>query len=391
MTVTRTFDLLQRYQEKFPNKTDALAGKKNKKWVKYSSQQYIDNSNYISFGLMQAGLKKGDKIVTVSNNRPEWNFMDMGMAQLGIIHVPVFTTLDQDGYKRIIEHSEAKLIFVSDKALYKKINPFINETESVNNIYTFDEIDGANNWSEILETGKKVANSRKNELETIKKSIKPTDCVTLIYTSGTTGEPKGVLLSHKNLVSNSTAVANVFRLQENHRYLSILPVCHVGERMGIYQTQYSGCSLYYGENLATIARDLTDIKPHGFGAVPRILEKVFDKIIAKGKKLTGIKRKLFSWALTLGLKYELNGKNGLWYEIQLKLADKLIFSKWREAMGGNIISVGVGGAALQSRLEKVFWAAGIKILNMYGLTETSPVITINRVDIYQVFSVLHCI
>lgn len=378
MTVTRTFDFLQRYKDKFFDKEDALAGKVNGKWVKYSSKEYIENSNYISYGLLKLGLKKGDKISTISNNRPEWNFVDMGMAQIGVIHVPLFATLDQEAYKYILDHAESQYVFVSDNALQKMISPLVQEISSLKKLYSFDEIEGVSNWKEVLELGKNYAEKYSKELEEIKNSISPKDCVTLIYTSGTTGNSKGVLLSHQNIVSNAIAAAGVFQLQPHHRYLSILPICHVGERMGNYQTQYSGCSIYYAKNLATIANDLQDVKPHGFGAVPRILEKVYDKIIAKGEKLTGIKHKLFFWALNLGLKYKIDGQNGAWYEFQLKLANKIIFSKWRAAMGGNVISIGIGGAALQARLERVFWAAGIKLLNMYGLTETSPIITINR-------------
>lgn len=378
MAVTRTFDLLKRYRENFPEKTDALAGKVRGSWIKYSSKEYIDNSDYISYGLKELGLKAGDKIATISNNRPEWNFIDMGMAQLGIIHVPIFNTLNKEGYKGILSDSKSKYVFASDKSIADKVASLINEIDSFEKIYSFDEIEGIRNWKEILELGKKNADKHRQEVENVKNQISEKDCVTLIYTSGTTGNSKGVMLSHQNLVSNAIAAAGVFKLQPHHRYLSILPICHVGERMGNYQTQYSGCSLYYAENLGTIANDLKDIKPHGFGAVPRILEKVFDKIVDKGEKLKGIKKKLFFWALNLGLKYEINGKNGAWYEFQLSLANKIIFSKWREALGGNVISIGVGGAALQPRLEKIFWAAGIKLLNMYGLTETSPIITINR-------------
>ncbi|MDH5398102.1 MAG: long-chain fatty acid--CoA ligase, partial [Cyclobacteriaceae bacterium] len=378
MEVTRTFDLLDRYNALFPDKEDALAGKVKGQWKKYSSREYIENANLISYGLMALGLKSGDRIATISNNRPEWNFMDMGMAQLGIVQVPLFTTLDAAGYQRIMEHAEVKLAVVSDQSLFNKIKGFAGEISLLEKIYTFDEVDGAPHWKEIRDLGSQNKEKYTNELLAIKKEIKPTDCVSLIYTSGTTGNSKGVLLSHQNLVSNGKAVAGVFQLQPGHRYLSILPICHVGERMAIYQTQYSGCSLYYGENLGTIATDLQDIKPQGFGAVPRILEKVYDKIVLKGQKLTGIKKKLFFWALNLGLKYKAHGENGLWYECQLFLARKIIFSKWQAALGGNIISIGVGGAALQPRLERVFWAAGIKLLNMYGLTETSPVITINR-------------
>ena len=373
MKVTRTFDLLDRYATEFANKKDALAAKVNGLWVKHTSIDYIDNSNYISYGLLMLGLQKGDKVATITNNRPEWNFVDMGMAQVGIIHVPLFTTLTSQGYKNIFKHADVKAVFVSDKKLYNLLKPIAS-----NLIFTFDEIEGARNWTEVRDLGKEKAVQFREEVVSNKEQTKSTDPVTLIYTSGTTGNSKGVLLSHQNLVSNAIAVSKVFQLKPDQRYLCILPICHVGERMGNYQTQYSGCSIYYAENLASIAIDLKDVKPHGFGAVPRILEKVYDKIIAKGNKLSGIKKKLFFWALNLGLKYELNQVNGVWYEIQLIIANKLVFSKWREAMGGNVKAIGIGGAALQPKLEKVFWAAGIKLLNMYGLTETSPIITINR-------------
>ena len=380
MVVTRTFDLLDQYKGKYKDKDDALAGKVNREWVKYSSTEYVENSNLVSYGLLAQGVKKGDIVATIANNRPEWNFLDMGIAQIGAIHLPIFTTLSEVQYKEILSHAESKFVFVSDKALYNKIRPLVDKIPALVDVYAIDDVDGANNWSEVRELGKERADEFKDEVERIKGEIQPTDWVTLIYTSGTTGNSKGVMLSHQNLVTTAIAASGVFQLQPDQRYLSILPLCHVGERMGCYQTQYSGCSIYYAQNVGTIAADLLDVKPHGFGAVPRILEKVYDKIISKGQKLTGIKHKLFFWALDLGLKYELNGKNGWWYEFQLGIANKIIFSKWREAMGGNVVSIGIGGAALQPRLERVFWAAGIKLLNMYGLTETSPIITINRPD-----------
>jgi long-chain acyl-CoA synthetase len=373
MEVTRTFDLLERYATKFANKPDVFAAKVNKIWGKHSVSDYINNSNLVSYGLLALGLKKGDKVATVSNNRPEWNFVDMGLAQAGMLHVPVFATLNSAGYKEIFEHAEINAVFVSDKNLYTIIKPLAPEL-----IFTFDEVENARNWKEVLEIGKNKSDQFKEHVTKNKEQTKPTDPVTLIYTSGTTGTPKGVLLSHQNLISNAIAASEVFDLKPNQRYLSILPLCHVGERLGCYQTQYSGCSIYYAEHVATIASDLLDVKPHGFGAVPRILEKVFDRIINKGQKLTGIKKKLFFWALDLGLTYKQNGENGLWYELKLKVANKLIFSKWRAAMGGNVIAIGIGGAALQPRLEKVFWAAGIKLLNMYGSTETATIITLNR-------------
>lgn len=378
MSISRIFDVLDQYQEKYPNKADAFVSKEKGEWVRYSSKEYIELSNAVSYGLMKLGCKKGDKIATISNNRPEWNFVDMGMAQLGIIHVPIFSTLDANGYKQIFNHAEIKLLFVSDKSLLKMITGIANEVPSLEKIYSFDEIDGVDHWKELTKIGAQDSLLLQPELTQIKASILPSDCLTLIYTSGTTGNSKGVLLSHQNLVSNAKAAAAVFQLKPEHRYLSILPICHVGERMANYQLQFSGVSIYYAESIASVAKDLKDVKPHGFGAVPRILEKVFDKIMAKGTELQGIKKKLFFWALDLGYRYKVNGENGWWYEFQLSIANTLIFSKWREVMGNEVLHIGVGGAALQPKMERVFWAAGIKLINMYGLTETSPIITINR-------------
>jgi long-chain acyl-CoA synthetase len=373
METSRTFDLIERYQRNFANKTDVFVAKTNGTWKKYGVSDYVDNSNYISYGLLALGLKKGDKVATICNNRPEWNFVDMGLAQTGMLHVPVFTTLNEKRYREILEHAGVKAVFVSNKKLYDTLKPIAPDL-----IFTFDEVAGARSWTEVRDLGKAHEDQFKEAVLSNKTNTKPGDPVTLIYTSGTTGDPKGVLLSHQNLVSNAKAVAGVFQLKPDQRYLCILPICHVGERMANYQTQYSGCSIYYTENLASLPNDLKDVKPHGFGAVPRILEKVYDKIIAKGHKLEGIKKKLFFWALDLGLRYKQDRANGLWYELQLKLANKLIFSKWREALGGNVEFIGIGGALLQPKLERVFWAAGVKLLNMYGLTETSPIITINR-------------
>ncbi len=378
MRVTRTFDLLERYEQRFLSKEDAFGVKQNGKWVKYSSKDYIEIAHQISYGLLSLGMQKGDKIVTITNNRPEWNFVDMGMAMIGVIHVPVFTSLSSNEYEFILQHSDAKLIFVSDEALYNKIAQAAKKINKNEIIYSFDTIDKLRNWKEILNLGKESTVYYKEEVEKLKISINENDFATLIYTSGTTGTSKGVMLSHKNLVQNFLAAAEVFNLTTDDKFLSILPLCHVGGRMGNYQTQYNGSSLYYAENMGTIAANMKEIKPNGFDTVPRLLEKVFDTIIAKGKKLKGFKKTIFFWAIKIGLKYKPKGESSWWYRMRLKIADKLIFTKWRDALGGEIRIVGCGGAALQPRLERVFWAAGIKIINMYGLTETSPIITINR-------------
>ncbi len=378
MKAQRTFDLLDRYRELFPNKDNALCFKQDGSWVKFSSGDYIDNSNNFCYGLYESGLRKGDKIITVSANRPEWNFSDIGMAMLGIIHVPVFTSLSAKEYEYIIENSGAKMILISDKRLLKSVSPALKG--DLEKVYTFDAIENVHNWKEIIEKGKKCSENIKTEIEKIKDQITENDFATLIYTSGTTGRAKGVMLSHKNLVSNFISAAGVFKLKTEDKYLSILPLCHVGGRLGNYQTQYSGAGIYYAESMGTIAANLQEIKADGFDAVPRVLEKFYEVIISKGKNLSGIKKTLFFWAVRLGLKYKPHGENGWFYERKLKVADNLIFSKWRQALGGKVRIVGCGGASLQPRLEKIFWAAGIKIINMYGLTETSPIITINRTE-----------
>lgn len=380
MNVERTFDLLDRYREKFMDKDDVLCGKLHNDWIKYSSRDYIDYSYNFSYGLLELGIKKGDKIITVSNNRPEWNFADMGMSMIGVIHVPVFASLSISDYQYVIDHSEACVILVADKKMLKNISPAVAISGKNIPVYSFDEIEGIKNWKEIIEAGKNNSGKHKDTVERIKSSIQPTDFASLIYTSGTTGKAKGVILTHRNMVSNFLSAASVFNLSPQDKYLSILPLCHVGGRLGNYQTQYSGSSIYYAENMGTIAANMAELKPDGFDAVPRVLEKFYEVIISKGNKLTGIKKALFFWAVNLGLRYQPFGANGWFYERKLKVADKLIFSKWRQALGNRVRIVGCGGASLQPRLEKVFWAAGIKIINMYGLTETSPIITINRTE-----------
>jgi len=377
--VSRTFDLLDRYRECF-NKEDALCFKQNGAWKKFSTAEYIEYSYSFCYGLYESGFRKGDKIITVSANRPEWNFVDMAMSMIGVVHVPVFTSLSATEYEYIIRDSGAGMIIISDKKLYRTLKPVLAETGLSCPAVTFDEIEGVASWLEIIEKGRHCSAQTKQEIEEGKKLITPDDFASLIYTSGTTGIPKGVMLAHRNMVSNFISAASVFNLKPTDKYLSILPLCHVGGRMGNYQTQYSGTSIYYTESMATIAPNMKEIRPDGFDAVPRVLEKFYDVIISKGKNLTGIKKTLFFWAVKMGLRYQPFGENGWLYERKLKLADRLIFSKWREALGGNVRIVGCGGASLQPRLERVFWAAGIKIVNMYGLTETSPIITINRTE-----------
>ncbi len=378
MQVTRTFDILERSRQNFMV-DDALAVKRNKKWDIFSTQDYLDNAYDFAYGLLALGYKKGEKIGTVSNNRPEWNFVDMGMSMLGIIHVPIYPTISDAEYEYILAHSEVKCLLISDKMLHKRLQPLAAKVNAIQEIYVFNEgIEGAKSWTEIRDLGTQNREKYKAELEAIKASIKPDDMTTIIYTSGTTGNAKGVMLSHHNLVSNAIETSKIQPLVHGEKALSFLPLCHVYERMLNYHFQYKGISVYYAENMATIVDNLKEIKPHGFSSVPRLLEKVFDKIMAKGKDLSGVKKKIFFWAVNLGLRYELNNANGWLYAQKLKIARKLIFSKWQEALGGNVKVIISGGAALQPRLARVFRAAGINVQEGYGLTETSPVIAVNH-------------
>lgn len=375
MAVTRVFDIIPQLLAKY-NKPNALAAKENGKWVTYSTQQFADNVNNLSYGLVGLGVQRDDKIALISNNRPEWNFADYAVQQAGAITVPIYPTISESDLNFILNDAQVKYIFVSSAELYTKVKAIAAKAPSVKEIYTFNKVEGAKHWSELLEAGRK--NPKAAEIEAVKNSIKPNDLLTILYTSGTTGNPKGVMLSHNNLLSNSIASENLCPFNSAWKALSFLPLNHVYERMLTTLYLYKGISIYYAESLETIADNLKEIKPEVFSTVPRLLEKVYDKIVAKGTDLTGLKHKLFFWALDLGLRYELNGANGWWYETQLKLANKLIFSKWREALGGNIVAIVSGGAALQPRLARVFNAAKITVLEGYGLTETSPVIAVNN-------------
>jgi long-chain acyl-CoA synthetase len=377
MSYTRLFDLLPHCLEKFP-KQDALAAKEGGKWVTYSTKEYNDNSTYLAHGLLGLGLKIGDKIGIISNNRPEWNFTDMACLMTGVIDVPIYPTISDHDLEFIIADSEIAYFFVSDKNLHDKVRRCSVKSGFVKRIFCFDRFEGGRHWSDVLDQGK--TNPDTTGLEMIKSSVNPGDLATILYTSGTTGNPKGVMLSHNNIVSQLIAVKHLMPVNHHHRALSFLPLNHVYERMLTYNYFACGTSIYYAESMDTISSNLLEVKPHIFTTVPRLLEKVYDRIVARGNELTGFKKKLFFWALDLGLRYEMAGKNGYWYELQLKLARKLIFIKWKEGLGGELITTVSGGAALQDRLARVFWAAGIPVLQGYGLTETSPVIAVNYLD-----------
>lgn len=373
--ITRLFDFPYHQKNNY-NLDKAFTTKYNGKWQSISSVEYLKQVNAISRGLLKLGVKANDKIAIISStNRTEWNIIDIGILQTGAQNVPIYPTICAEDYEYILNHSESIYCFASDTTVIEKLNAIKGNTK-LKNIYTFDVISGENNWTDILELGKDDSNQ--NEVELRKQGVKPEDLATLIYTSGTTGKPKGVMLSHNNIVSNVLDSEKRVPFSKGlSKALSFLPVCHVFERMILYLYQYCGVEIYFAESIEKMSDNLKEVKPTVITAVPRLFEKVYDKIIAKGSDLKGIKRILFFWAVNLGLKFEPYGKNGWWYEFQLKLARKIIFSKWQEGLGGNIELMVSGSAALQQRLTRIFAAAGLPIMEGYGLTETSPVISVN--------------
>ncbi len=380
MKITRLFDILE-HQLRTSPRTDSIAMKKNGKWQAISTQEYVNKANAISRGFLKLGVKHGDKIAIASTtNRTEWNLLDIGLQQIGCIGVPVYPTISPKDYAYIFNDSEVKFAFVSDAELYEKIISIKEHVPSLIGVYTFDHVEGAPNLNEILDLGSDAENQ--HEVEAVKEHVKPEDLVTIIYTSGTTGRPKGVMLSHNNILSN--VLASNPRVpkfpSEKPKALSFLPLCHIFERMLIYLYTYNSIGIYYAENMETIGDNLKEVKPDVMTVVPRLVEKVYAKIYDKGASAGGIKTKIFMWALGLVENYEPFGDQSLGWKIKHKIADAIVFKKWREGVGGNMTCMVSGSAALSPRLNRMFWGAGIPILEGYGLTETSPVCTVNSMS-----------
>jgi long-chain acyl-CoA synthetase len=372
--VTRLFDFPYYQLENKPNAT-ALVTKYDGKWTPMSTQEYLDKANAVSRALLKLGVQKNDKIAVISStNRTEWNIMDIGVLQVGAQNIPIYPTISAEDYEYVLNHSESIYCFVSDEEVLEKVNKIKGKTK-LKDIYSFNHITGFKHYSELFELGKDDSNQ--SEVEERKTNVKPEDLATIIYTSGTTGTPKGVMLSHNNITSNALdSVPRLPSIDGETRVLSFLPICHIFERVLIYIYQYAGTSIYFAEALDKIGDNAKEVKPHLMSVVPRLLEKVFDKIMLKADDLSGIKQKLFYWAVSLGEEWEPYGANGSWYEFKLKIANKLIFSKWREALGGELSTMVSGSAALQQRLTRVFSAGGMQIMEGYGLTETSPVVSV---------------
>ena len=374
--ITRLFDFPYHQLEKY-NLKDALVTKYEGQWIKTSTQEYLDKANAISRGLLRLGVNRNDKIAIISsNNRTEWHITDIGVLQTGAQTVPMYPTISAEDYEYILNHSESQYVFVSDFEVYEKLQSIKANVPLLKDVFSYNDIAGCKSWKEILELGADTSNQ--HLVEDRKNNVATTDLATIIYTSGTTGRPKGVMLSHQNIVSDVLMSAPRVPLRAGDtRALSFLPICHIFERMLTYLYQYYGISIYFAESIEKISDNLKEVKPHVMSVVPRLLEKVYDKIYAKGADLTGIKKALFFWALNLGMEYKPYKQNGAFYEFKLKIARKLIFSKWQEGLGGELELLVSGSAALQTRLTKVFCAANIPVMEGYGLTETSPVISVN--------------
>jgi len=375
--ISRLFDFITYQQNEYPQEK-CYSYKSNNQWLSISTEKFIEQTNTVSRALLNLGITVNDKIAVISsNNRPEWHALDIGLLQIGAQNVPLYPTLSEKDYEYILNHSDAKYCFVSDKELLNKVTSVMGKTK-LKGIYTFDDIDAKTNWNTFLELGYSTENQA--EVEKIKNKIKPEDLATIIYTSGTTGTPKGVMLSHKNIVENTFASAEAIDLTSNkYRVVSYLPISHIFERFASYYYMYMGFEVYFAESIDKLGDNLKEIKPHFMPVVPRLLEKVFDKIIAKGNDLTGIKKRLFFWAVELAKDYKPYHKNNAWYYFKLRIARKLIFSKWKDALGGHLEFMVSGSAPLQERLIQIFTAAGMPIYEGYGMTETSPGVSINDV------------
>lgn len=378
MVPERLFDLLPRYAETFDPKDDVLAYKEDGIWKKIDIVKYRRTVDLLSYGLIAMGVKKGDTIATIMNNRPEWNYLDYAIMMVGAIHVPIYPTISKTEYQYIFNHANIRYVFVTGDEVVKKIKEVVKSCPSTEEIIVIKGKNGERNLSDIIELGEK--NPNPEAVEALKAQIKTNDLATIVYTSGTTGNPKGVMLSHANLISNFTLVSYIPTFGQEGKALSFLPLCHVYERMLNYMYHYLGISIYYAESLATISENIKEIQPDMMCCVPRLLEKIYDKLISTGRKQKGIKRWIYFWAVNLADRFDVNGNNSIWYKLQHRIADKLVYIKWREALGGKFKIIVSGSASIQPRIVRTFRGAGLPIYEGYGLTETSPVVAVTNPD-----------
>ena len=382
MELKRVFDILDRLKTYAPKK-DILNAKENlptgqsgKHWVSYSLDDFINNTNYVSAALLHLGLKPGDTVAIMAGNSPQWNFVDYGCQQVAMPSAPIFPTISNNDLTYILNHSEAKIIFISEKAIWQKLATIEKDLPHLKYVFSFDPLEGVKPFSEFIALGKE--NLDLDKIATIKDAVKEDDLMTLLYTSGTTGQPKGAMISHKNMMANVYVCEHIAPFTTKWKALSFLPLNHVYERFLITLYLYHGVSIYYAESIETIGDNCREIHPQIFVAVPRVLERVLERITSTGERLTGFKKKIFDWSMTLAERFELHGANGWWYGVQVKIADRLVYKKWRAAVGGEVVAVVSGGAALNPRLERIFYCAGLNLLQGYGLTETCVVVSVNR-------------
>ena len=373
--ISRIFDLLDLYRNEYCSKPDAFHRKKGSEWIAFSAKDYIRNVTEISLGLLAIGVKKNTRIATVMVNCPEWNFFDMGLMQIGAVQVQIYPSVSDDYYCHILNEAEIEYLVVSDRQILQRIERFCHTIPYLKEIYSIEHINGARHWAELTSLGRAYLHPEK--LETIRNDIHPDDLATIIYTSGTTGRPKGVMLSHHNFISNVKACAAIPDFCQTDRVLSFLPLCHVYERMLNYLYQSFGMSIYYAENLEIIGECIREVRPHTFAAVPRVLEKIYHRIVTQGRNKKEPFKTIFFWALRQGHKFELKPARKRIYTLKLWIANLLVLSAWRKALGGKIKLIISGGASLHPRLARIFWAARIPVMEGYGLTETSPVIAVS--------------
>ena len=371
-TPSRLFDLLDHQLNAFPQEV-CIATQEEGTWRAHSTAELVAVSEQLAMGLMALGIKPGDKVAIASGNRSEWCIVDQALLRIGAINVPIYPTSSEADYAYVLHHSGTKVMFVSNLELHGKAEAAAAQAPALKHLYTFDQLDGLPHWTMLLGPGNEALRAT---LEGYKAQVKGGDLATIIYTSGTTGKPKGVMLSHANILSNVEASVERLPVATGSRCLSFLPLCHIYERMLMYLYHRTGMNIHFQESFEDLGARIREVRPHVFTAVPRLLEKIFDTILAKGEALTGVKRKLFFWSIALGERYDVTGTSA-WYRLQLKLANKLVFSKWREALGNEVLCVASGSAALQPRLARIFNAAGIPLMEGYGLTETSPVVSVN--------------
>lgn len=374
-TVTRLFDVPYHQLKNYPQ-PGMFYSKMDGSWNAISTKEFLDRCMQLSIGLLSVGVENGDRIAVASNNRLEWNILDIAVQQIGAVLVPLYPTISSKDYQFILNDCEAKYMFVGNQEIADKILEVKSGLQALKGTFSFDSLSGVERWDAFFHA---ISDSKEEEVQQRMSKVETEAMATIIYTSGTTGNPKGVMLSHRNILSNVMACEGPIPADNQSKVLTFLPVCHIYERMLHYLYMYIGASIYFAESMETIGDNIREVQPDVFSAVPRLIEKVYDRILAKGDELTGIKRKLFFWAVSLAESYEQQGK-GLFYHLQLSIARKLIFKKWKEALGGKVRAIASGSAALQPRLARIFLAANIPILEGYGLTETSPVVSVNSFE-----------